>query len=482
MTYRLFSHRKISRPGFVGALISVTALLTFGMVPAAAHAAGVGTLAELRAAIEPGTDATVTLTSDIWAHTEPLIIDRDVTLDLNGYTLMTDSFTVAADTTVTLVAGSEFRSYLINVDGTLQLGSDLPMQAYAVVTVSSAGKIESDSTPRTISGAQEINNLGTITAQVGPTQQVSGNNFTVRFVDNLAQETYQTVQVFAPTLQAAGIAPPAFARVHASIDAWNSESDGSGTVMTEATQLGPWNMFFAQWIADGVTSFDVSYLGSPSPTAAGSIGLVATDTSPGNDGGDITDLVDFASDDAADTIDGDLFYKSLVAELAGDRLVTGRLQGAPTVLNSVIVPVTHSGFPAEMSLTMTPVSVVVGGSSVAFLNATDEFGNSFFENLIFSGACEYCEVTLSSSDPTDVVDPDTGVITFMTPGFHTITALVDMGEGGTEEVTATVNVTAVPAEPTVPKVPRPPVLVKTGLTPSLASPRQAPSSAMASVR
>ncbi len=72
-------------------------------------------------------------------------------------------------------------------------------------------------------------------------------------------------------------------------------------------------------------------------------------------------------------------------------------------------------------------------------------GDSFGENIIVTNPCDWCQLTLSSSDPTDVINQATGKFTFSTLGTHTITAQLNMGEGGTKTATTTVTVVAAPA-------------------------------------
>ncbi|KRA23995.1 hypothetical protein ASD65_05840 [Microbacterium sp. Root61] len=453
------SLRATSRNVLVGVLIAATAVFTFGAVPMAAHAASVGTIGDLQAALSPGTDATVTLSADIWASTEPLVIDRDVTLDLDDHVLFASDITVNEGKTLTIIASQFNRSGTMNIHGTLVLAEDMTMQNYAEVTVGATGRIVSDATPRTLAGMYSIANGGTITTAISPTVEVSGNNSTVRFVDNLADSSWVDVTIYAPTMAAAGIALPDFVRTHATIASWNTMSDASGSAFTEATVLTPgYQWAFAQWAPVGITSIAVTYEGSPDAAPAGDyIDLVVTDTSPGG-GADITDLVTFTSSHPKDRISYFGFEVYLAAHLVGDRVVTATLKGFPAVVSSVEVPVTHSGYISDAELKMTPDTVVTGGTSSAYLSAVDEFGNSFARNMIDGLDCNWCWITLSSSDPTDVIDPDTGVIAFTTLGPHTITALIEQGEGGSFEVTAIVNVVAAPVTPTPTPIP---VLPKT---------------------
>lgn len=455
MSSPLVPVRQRVRVSFAAVAVAATALFTFGGVPLAANAADVDSVAALEAALSPGTDATVTLTADAYESTADLIVDRDVTLDLDGHDLMTNSITVTSGHTLTLIADSGLRTYLINIDGTLQLASDLRMQPYALVTVGTDGLIVSDSTVRTLGGAQSVANNGTITASIDPSQQVTGNNFTVRFVDNRPTDNFVTFSVYAPTLAAAGIATPSFPRVHAEIASWNSESDGSGAAFTDTTPLsGIWGTYYAQWVADGITDIALSYEGSPDPARAGQTMLIASDASPGGDGGDISDLVEFSSNDPADAIDDFGSVQWLNAELVGTRVVTGVLRGNLAVQNTVEVTVIHSGSISRLALTMTPGEVVTGSSSTAYLSATDVYGNSFGYNLIVGNDdCEYCETTVTSSDPIDQIDPSTGEIRFTTLGPRTITATVQQIESDPWVATATVTVVAEPTVPTVPTVP-----------------------------
>lgn len=439
----------------VGLLVAATAVLTIGGLPQAAYAAEaqVADVGQLQAALL-GTDSPIVLTASLGdATTTELTVNRDVTLDLNGHTLTANNTTITAGHTLTLLINSGTNlSYTMDVEGTLKLASDLtvPPNFSTPVTVGVNGKITTDGTPRTLSGAPGITNNGVITGDVtiGASTTVTGNSYTARFVDNLPSDNFHDVHVYAPTFAAAGLTLPTIVRTHATIASWNSEADGTGNPLTTTTPLstipGAWGLYYAQWAASGITSIAVSYDGSPSAVGAGTTALTATDTTPGGTGGDITDLVNFSSSNPADSIDVyDNFYKPLNAQLAGSRVVTATLKADPTVKNTVTVPVTHSEDIDEITLAMSPTTVVTDKTSIAYLSATDYYGNSFGHNLIGGDYCDWCELTVTSSDPTDVIDPATGTITFTTLGLHTITAEINMGEGGT--LTATAAVTVVPA-------------------------------------
>ncbi|MEO6943780.1 MAG: hypothetical protein ABI053_03615 [Lacisediminihabitans sp.] len=449
-----------SRKALVGMLVAATAVLTFGGVPMAAQAADVGTMSELQVALA-GNDPVVTLTTDVGsAATDNLVVSRDVTLDLNGHTLYAKSTTIEPGHNLTLnVNGGTNLSYAMDVEGTLTLGSDLNMPDNATITVGTLGKIVSDGTPRTLSGSPAVANSGIITAIVAKSvaDKMTGNNYTVRFIDNMPSDNFQDLKVYAPSFAAAGMVFPTFPRTHAKITSWNATSDGSSTVLTTTTPLSGANLYaYAQWAPDGITSIAASYDASPDPASAGDIKLNATDTTPGGNGGNITDFVDFTSNIPADTVAvWDPFTKFLNTGLVGPHVITGTLNGSPAVTNSVTIPVVAGYDIGAIALTMTPTSVVTGATSTAYLSATDGYGNSFGINLITSDNCKDCggyDPVLTSSDPTDAIDPATGVITFTTLGLHTITVSLDFGEGGYFTADTTVNVTAVPVVPPAPQL------------------------------
>lgn len=457
MSSYLKSLRATTRNALVGVLIAATAVFAFGAVPMAAHAADVGTIGDLQAALSPGADATVTLTDHISAGQIDVVVDRDVTLDLAGFTLYVRSLTITAGRVVTLIAPSPSADFpgngagAMTVNGTLALGSDMRMYGGVTLTVGATGKIVSDSTPRTLSGMQKIVNGGTITAAIAANVPVEGNQFEPRFVDNLPSDDWVDLKIYAPTLAAAGVAIPTFTRTHATLASWNTKPDGSGTAFTTTTALSAADrLFYAQWVPSGITSFAVTYLGSPDPARAGNwTGLVATDTTPGGDGGDITDFVSFASSNPDDFFEGARFNQYLVAEQAGVRLVTATLRAEPAITSTAEVSVTNSGYPKSIDLTMSPTTIAPGETSAAFVSAVDEYDNPFEGNLLTGTECEDCRIELTSSDPTDVIDPDTGVITFTTLGEHTITVTILGGEGAETLVeTAVVNVVAAPVAPT----------------------------------
>lgn len=441
------------------------------MVAQAAGNANVATMTELQAALSPGTDSTVTLTASMGSATSDTItVDRDVTLDLNGQTLYAKSLTITAGHTLTLnVNGGSYLAYSTIIAGTLELGSDLPLQYNSNVTVQSTGKITTDGTPRALSGPGQVANGGTITATVSSDTTVTGNSYTAHFFDNLPSDNTVDVNVYAPNFAAAGMVFPTFPRTHAKITSWNASSDGTSTALTTTTPLSGANLYvYAQWAPDGITSIAVSYDASPDPASAGNIKLNATDTTPGGNGGNITDFVDFTSNIPADTVAvWDPFTKFLNTGLVGPHVITGKLNGSPAVTNSVTIPVVAGYDIGAIALTMTPTSVVTGATSTAYLSATDGYGNSFGINLITSDNCEDCggyDPVLTSSDPTDVIDPATGVITFTTLGLHTITVVLDFGEGGYYTADATVNVTAVPITPATVTTPK--TLAFTGYSPT----------------
>ncbi|NYJ18575.1 hypothetical protein [Glaciibacter psychrotolerans] len=447
-----------ARAWFVGALIATTVLLTFGGFPVMAQAATVSTLDDLKLALSPGTDS-ITLTADVYAYQEDLVIDRDVSIDLAGYVLMTRDFTVTPGTTLTLLGSTNMRSSRININGILQLYSDLTMQPYSIVTVGTRGSIVSAGGPFTVSGAQTIDNQGTITANVGPAQAVTGNNFTLRFWTNTPAGLLEEVTVFAPTLEAAGMSLPTFARVHAAIAEWNSEQDGSGSQLRTETALstvGYWGTFHAQWVAAGITNIGLTYSGSPGPAQAGHTAVTALDTSPGGNDADISDLVDFSSANPDDSFLGSGFDTLLVAEIAGTRLVTAALRDDPVVSISVPIEVTHSNYPGQISLAVSPSSVTLGGTSTAYLSATDRYGNAFGYTLLGGGECDDCNPTVTSSVPGDVIDPTTGIMTFSSVGPRTITATVQTVEGDPLVATAVVTVTGVSVPSAPPAPPAPP--------------------------
>lgn len=452
------SLRASARTALVAVLVAATTVLALGMGPTAAHAADVATIADLEVALSPGTDATVTLTGDIWAADTALVIDRDVTLDLAGFVLLTETLTIAAGRTVTMTGATANRAVKMHVNGTLVLASDMVMINYSEVFVADTGRVVSDGSAKSFSGMYSIENKGTIVAQVGSAVRVTGHDYNLRFADNLESDDYRDIRVLAPTMQDAGVAIPVFSRTHATNIGWNSATDGTGTPFTTATTLTDVNWLnYAQWAPSGVTSIAVTF---ESPATAGETRLSAVDTSPGGGNADITDFVVFTSDDQADAFSGSGFYAVLLTELVGTRVITGTLRTDPTVTASVEISVVNSPYPDEdtIELSMTPTTVVIGGTSAAFLSARDGYGNDFTENLIGTGACPYCLIELTSSEPTDVVDEDTGIITFSTLGSRTIFARIWIGEGAQWSGTADVLVEAVPVTP-VPPAPVPPAPV-----------------------
>jgi len=452
----LKSLRATTRNALVGVLIAATAVFTFGAVPTAAHAATVGTIADLQAALSPGTDETVTLSAHMGSAADPggdtLTIARNVTLDLNGYQLFVANLTIAEGVTLTLVGGSTLRAGFMQINGTLLTDADLEMIGGASMAIAANGKLTSGATQRTVRGSSlTIANSGVITMAVASGVTVTGNAYNVRFLDNLVEADWVDLTIYAPTMAAAGIAFPAFPRTHATIASWNTESDGSGSAFTDATVLTPgFQWAYAQWAPAGITSIRVEYWGG---RAGDGTGLVAIDTSLDGDEGDITDLVDFASDDPNDSTSGAGFNVYLTAYLAGPRVVTARLKALPEISGTVDVLITHADTIAEASLAMIPDTVEPGGTSVAYLSAFDFYGNSFGDNAALP--CDWCMVTLSSSDPTDVIDRDTAEITFVTPGERTITARIQQGEGGWFEVTAPMFVGVAPVPPAPAPAPAP---------------------------
>lgn len=452
-----------ARTALIAVMIAATALFTFGGVPTAAHAADVATIVDLEAALA-GNDQTITLTKHITADATVLVVNRSLTLDLNEFNLHVASLEIAAGATVTLdappAAGLPGNgATVMTVNGTLVLASDMLMSGGARLVVGPTGKIMPDASPRNLVGTYEIRNYGTITAGIVGEERVSGNAFSVRFVDNLPGDdaTWIDVPVFAPTLAAAGMMPPTFARTHATITGWNSQTDGTGSTFTTTTTLTATNWLqYAQWAPAGITSIGVEYA---APARAGDIRLVAVDTSPGGDNADISDFVEFTSDDAADLIErSPVSDIELQARLVGTRVITGTLRADTTVTAAVSIPVIFSPYPDldSLALSMTPGGLAPGSTSAAYLSALDIYGNDIPENLIGTDACPDCYIELTSSESTDVIDQDTGIITFDTLGTRTITATLRVGEGGEGSATAPMIVELVPETPVTPEPPEPP--------------------------
>lgn len=339
----------------------------------------------------------------------------------------------AGDATTSAIGGTSFGS--LQVDGNLTLQS-AELTIPAGVTVTGTG---------TITSWTHITNNGAILPTIAGNQQVSGNNFWISLDSNYPGGTVMTVHVFGPTLQASGAALLAPDRgPNVSVASWNSSADGTGTSFTATSALTANAQYYAQWQTSGITAIAIDYYGSPADVPAGTTGLSAT-YSAGAGTWDISDLVTFTSDVLDDDIFTDSYGAGITAELVGPRTITGTLNSNPTVKGTVGFTVVHGVDIGDIALTMNPTTVPAGGSSIAYLSAVDFYGNSFGNNLVVTMPCDWCHLTLSSSDPTDVIDQTTGKITFTTLGKHTITAELSMGEGGTVEKAAVVTVVAAPS-------------------------------------
>ncbi|HEV7741221.1 MAG TPA: hypothetical protein VGO65_02280 [Pseudolysinimonas sp.] len=91
------------RPAAFGAaLAAAVALLVLGTGVAPASAATVTDAASLTAALQPGTDAVITLGGPVTVTDQELTIPRTVTLDLAGFDLTTAAITLAAGVTFTI--------------------------------------------------------------------------------------------------------------------------------------------------------------------------------------------------------------------------------------------------------------------------------------------------------------------------------------------------------------------------------------------
>jgi hypothetical protein len=328
--------------------------------------------------------------------------------------------------------------------GSLEVNGNFRLQS-AELTVPIGASITGTGT---ITSWNHITNNGTILPTIAGNQDVSGNNFYINLADNHpGDQDYVAYHLYAPTFQAAGIAFPTPDRGPlVSLAGWTSEQDGTGTTLTETTPLSGLSssVFYAQWTTSGITAISVDYLGSPAPVEAGSTMLTAS-YSVGAETWNITDFVTFGSNVGADAFDIGYYGAYVETGAVGPRTITGTLTSDATVSDTVHFDVVHSESIGDIALAMTPGTVVAGHSSTAYLSAADAYENAFGYNILLDNPCDWCELTLTSSDPTDVIDLKTGRITFTTPGTHTITAELNMGEGGFLSADATVTVVAAPA-------------------------------------